>query len=163
MSETEKITDQAPLNPIALERAVEAFFEAPGGNFGGVEAVIRTYLNVTQPVLPGSVLDDIAAERARQIEKEGWTPEHDDQHEDQSMAQAAACYAYPRFWHELLHRHMGGRWADIVPWLWPTGWAKTWWKPKDRRSDLIRAAALIVAEIERLDRAAARNMLGDAP
>jgi hypothetical protein len=36
--------------------------------------------------------------------------------------------------------------------LWP--WHDDWWKPKDRRRDLIRAAALIVAEIERLDRAA---------
>jgi hypothetical protein len=27
-----------------------------------------------------------------------------------------------------------------------------WWKPKDRRRDLVRAAALIIAEIERLDR-----------
>ena len=34
-----------------------------------------------------------------------------------------------------------------IPW-----WSKDWWKPKDKRRDLIRAAALIVAEIERLDR-----------
>ena len=27
-----------------------------------------------------SVLEEIAAERRRQIEQEGWTPEHDDQH-----------------------------------------------------------------------------------
>lgn len=31
------------------------------------------------------------------------------------------------------------------------------WKPKDRRRDLVRAAALLVAEIERLDREAARE------
>ena len=31
-------------------------------------------------------------------------------------------------------------------------WDSEWWKPKDRRRDLIRAGALIVAEIERLDR-----------
>jgi len=34
-----------------------------------------------------------------------------------------------------------------------SAWAREWWKPKDRRRDLIRAAALIVAEIERLDHA----------
>jgi hypothetical protein len=42
----------------------------------------------------------------------------------------------------------------VLEWLWP--WSVQWWKPKDRRRDLVRAGALIVAEIERLDRAAAR-------
>ena len=35
----------------------------------------------------------------------------------------------------------------ITPPHWP--WALNWWKPKDRRRDLIRAGALIVAELER--------------
>lgn len=35
--------------------------------------------------------------------------------------------------------------------LWP--WDREWWKPKDRRRNLVRAAALLIAEIERLDRA----------
>lgn len=43
---------------------------------------------------------------------------------------------------------------DNVAKHWPLSWAKSWLKPKDRRRDLIRAAALIIAEIERLDRAA---------
>jgi hypothetical protein len=38
--------------------------------------------------------------------------------------------------------------------FWP--WSLHWWKPKSPRRDLIRAAALIVAEIERLDRADSR-------
>jgi len=33
---------------------------------------------------------------------------------------------------------------------WP--WDPKWWKPKDRRRDLVRAAALIIAEIDRHDR-----------
>lgn len=40
-----------------------------------------------------------------------------------------------------------------IPRLW--AWHSRWWKPKDRRCNLVRAGALIVAEIERLDRAAA--------
>lgn len=36
------------------------------------------------------------------------------------------------------------------PSFWP--FETSWWKPKNTRSDLIRAAALIVAEIERFDR-----------
>lgn len=92
---------------------------------------------------------DVLTERRRQVEAEGWTPEHDDKHGDNSMAVAAACYAL----------------ADIAPaltvqtvrvrglWSW-TGWAESWFKPKDKRRNLIRAAALLLAEIERLDRAA---------
>lgn len=33
---------------------------------------------------------------------------------------------------------------------WP--WPSKWWKPKSQRRDLVRAGALILAEIERLDR-----------
>lgn len=82
--------------------------------------------------------EDVLAERRRQVEQEGWTTSHDDQHTDGSLAQAAACYAWP--WHRSYE----------PPLLWP--WALHWWKPKDRRSDLVRAGALIIAEIERLDR-----------
>lgn len=92
------------------------------------------------------VILEIARERERQIEQEGWTPEHDDGHVSGEIAQAAACYALPR-------PEMGG--FVNIPRLWPWSWSHQWWKPKDRRGDLIRAAALIVAEIERLDRAAA--------
>lgn len=37
----------------------------------------------------------IADERKRQIEKEGWTPNHDDEHEENELAFAAVCYAAP--------------------------------------------------------------------
>lgn len=92
-----------------------------------------------------SVIHEIAAERKRQVEVEGWTPEHDDAHRSGEMACAAACYA--------LCAGVGSN--DLIGLLgryWP--WSVEWWKPKGRRRDLIRAAALIVAEIERLDRAA---------
>lgn len=103
-----------------------------------------------------SVIDEIAAERRRQIEVEGWTPEHDDEHGNRQMAQAAACYAEQyvgRYWvfaersdGELRYQ------SDEMPDDWP--WSSGWWKPKTPRRDLIRAAALLVAEIERLDRLA---------
>lgn len=89
-----------------------------------------------------SVIDEIAAERERQKAAEGWTPEHDDTHIDGQMATAAACYA--------IAGHPYG--AEVVHEFWP--WNAEWLKPKDRRRDLVRAAALIVAEIERMDRAA---------
>lgn len=89
------------------------------------------------------ILDEIAAERARQIADEGWTLEHDDKHASGELAGAAACYALNGIAH----------WAarQAVEMFWP--WNREWWKPKDRRRDLVRAAALIVAEIERIDRA----------
>jgi len=87
---------------------------------------------------------DVLAERRRQVEVEGWTPKHDDEHQGGGMAFAAAAYA--------VWSHAG---PDMVRSLWNwTGWAKHWFKPKDARSNLIRAGALILAEIERLDRAA---------
>jgi hypothetical protein len=89
-----------------------------------------------------NVLAEIAEERSRQIEREGWMPEHDDAHVDGSLALAAAAYA----------RNASDPWPDTWPppdW-WP--WAAEWWKPRDPRRDLVRSAALIVAEIERLDR-----------
>lgn len=84
---------------------------------------------------------DILAERTRQIAVEGWTPEHDDDHVDGALANAAACYAYG----EIIDTQTGYH-------LWP--WSDDWWKPKDRRTDLVRAAALLIAEIQRLDRRA---------
>jgi len=92
---------------------------------------------------------DVAAERRRQIEVEGWTPEHDDQHGDNSMSIAAACYALQDMAPALEVQTVRVRGL----WEW-TGWASSWFKPKDRRSNLVRAAALLLAEIERLDRSA---------
>ena len=89
---------------------------------------------------------DVLAERQRQISVEGWTPEHDDEHSSGELALAAACYA-------LVANQPLERKAPMCPGSWP--WRYEWWKPSDRRRDLIKAGALILAEIERLDRAAA--------
>jgi len=83
----------------------------------------------------------IADERKRQIEVEGWTPQHDSEHTDDSIACAAACYAFPE-----RHRPMRGG----IPFGWK--WAKLWWKPspENRVKELVKAGALIAAEIDRL-------------
>lgn len=91
----------------------------------------------------GKALADVAAERVRQVSEEGWTPEQDAGHRKGEMAKAAACYADPG-------RPMSG--VRACPVRWP--WDASWWRPKTRRRDLVRAGALIVAEIERLDRLA---------
>lgn len=98
-----------------------------------------------------SGIDLIAAERQRQIEAEGWTPKHDDEYCNGELAEAAACYAHP-------NRPMVPDTNGIdppVPCDWP--WDPEWWKPKDRVRDLVRAGALIAAEIDRLQREDARR------
>lgn len=101
-----------------------------------------------------NVIDEIRAERERQVQQEGWTPEHDDGHDRGQLAKAAATYAIhstgDKFIPIFSGRHflVGRIDATEMAWPWQGGF-----KPKDCRHDLIRAAALIVAEIERLDRA----------
>lgn len=92
---------------------------------------------------------DVLAERKRQVLVEGWSEEHDDRHRLGEMAGAAACYA-------LFRSQVGPDImdADVLSTCWP--WSDEWWKPKDVRRDLVRAAALLIAEIERLDRRTAR-------
>jgi hypothetical protein len=93
----------------------------------------------------------IAAERARQVSDESWTPEHDDEHTDRELARAASCYAYPP------GMSKEGRARNF----WP--WDEEWWKPDE--NDLIRnltkAGALIAAEIDRLLRASSEEVQGE--
>ena len=97
------------------------------------------------PPISGALL--IAAERQRQIEAEGWTPEHDDEHGAGEMAAAAACYAL----------NAAGCGCEVAR-NWP--WDGSWWKPTTSRRDLVKAGALILAEIERLDRLVAKKQEG---
>lgn len=89
---------------------------------------------------------DVQAERRRQVEAEGWTPEHDDGHSHGQMARAAACYALAGS-----SAPNDGTAALLVSLAWP--WDEQWWKPSTARRDLVKACALALAEIERLDRA----------
>lgn len=84
---------------------------------------------------------DVLAERQRQVTAEGWTTERDDGYQNSELADAAACYA--------IHAHNQG---FSTPAHWP--WSQDWWKQTSPRRDLVKAGALILAEIERLDRAA---------
>ncbi|WP_311056442.1 hypothetical protein [Pseudomonas aeruginosa] len=88
---------------------------------------------------------DVQAERRRQVEAEGWTPEHDDLYCAAELPRAAAAYI------------LNGA-NDEAPAIWP--FSAKWWKPRDARSNYVRASALILAEIERLERAAAPGKEG---
>lgn len=90
-------------------------------------------------------IEDVLAERKRQQEQEGWSPEHDNEHSKGELARAGATYAMT-----AALAAGGDTSAFPTPYEWP--WAPEWWKPTNSRRDLIKAAALLIAEIERLDR-----------
>lgn len=101
---------------------------------------------VRVPMSPALVA--IAAERRRQQDVEGFSLDHDDKHERGELAAAGACYALlPAKSHAFLARGGAGD-VDAMPPQWP--WNSYWWKPEDDRRNLVRAGALIVAELERL-------------
>lgn len=110
---------------------------------------------------------DVLAERARQKSVEGWCSSHDDDYEEGQLARAAASYAISAATPGGVPALSGSMFgcqlfksARNPNFLWP--WEMRFWKPKDPRRDLVRAAALILAEIERLDRAA-RALKGNTP
>jgi hypothetical protein len=85
------------------------------------------------------------------VSVEGWTPEHDDEHAKGEMSLAAACYAIEGI------APYTGLGIDVKRTWQITGWDWSWWKPTSRRRNLVKAGALILAEIERIDRDAARD------
>jgi hypothetical protein len=99
----------------------------------------------------------IAAERERQKTVEGWTPEHDDAHVGGELSWAAACYT------NVGSAVIRGAVAEEFPadmmidhGDWPGDWDASWWKPSDDPiRNLVKAGALIAAEIDRLQRLAA--------
>ena len=90
----------------------------------------------------------IVIERVRQIKEEGWTPEHDAEHTAGQLADAAASYAMSPDTRKTLTIFC--KESDGLPPTWP--WDGLWWKPcpNDRIRELVKAGALIAAEIDRL-------------
>lgn len=103
-------------------------------------------------------LIDVMNERDRQMNEEHFDTGHDDRWTKAELPVAAACYVInaailiklldqgiPA--DELLAGNSGRPPSD----LWP--WGRHWWKPGHPRRNLVKAAALLLAEIERIDRA----------
>jgi hypothetical protein len=105
-------------------------------------------------------VERIAAERQRQIEAEGWTPEHDDEHDMGQLAAAGAAYAMCAREQAM---EIGGEFWSRKPKSWP--WDAEWWKPSDDPArNLEKAGALIAAELDRLERKAlAERAKAEAP
>lgn len=104
----------------------------------------------------------IRAERQRQVKREGWTAEHDEQHEDEGLLAAAICYALNKSDNHAGRIITGRKYHDgyfsghtairSAPPMWP--WDEKWDKRKkhDRIRSLSIAGALLAAEIDRLQK-----------
>ena len=89
---------------------------------------------------------DVISERQRQITAKSFSAQRDDGYLSRQLADAAAHYALK-----------AGGWNGIDTWPWP----KDTFKLDTPRRMLVKAGALILAEIERLDRAAIAAQQGE--
>lgn len=108
----------------------------------------------------------ITAERERQVTAEGWTLEHDDAHGDGSLSLAAICYASPCRVFTRAQYARGDSYLDPWPWEARSDKRGVYGEGKDNPSNvppdphtytdeervdlLVKAGALIAAEIDRL-------------
>ena len=98
---------------------------------------------------------EILDERRRQTQAEGASNEADDQYGNAQLARAAAAYALDTAACTYVDPKSRDWIAGSARALWP--WDASTYNPKAARRNLVRAGALIIAEIERLDRAAVSN------
>lgn len=123
--------------------------------------------NVFEPAIEAGWLDpadlskalvDVMNERDRQVNEEHFAADRDDQYVKGELAQAAASYTV----HSIVIATLRAQGMPLdkiemtarqggTPRTWP--WDANWWKPTDQRRNLVKAAALLIAELERLDRA----------
>ncbi len=98
----------------------------------------------------------IAEERSRQILEEGWSFLHDARHRGGELSKAAQGYLNAMEAVQVVTlSHEPDRYVmrprRSPPGSWP--WSKEWWKPSDDPiRNLVKAGALIAAEIDRLQR-----------
>lgn len=94
----------------------------------------------------GSGIRRFAFERRFQIVGLGYTPQHDDQHVNGELARAANCYV------SVARLAAKGRDVTAIepPSAWPLGF--TWRPAASAKENLIKAAALLAAEFDRLER-----------
>lgn len=106
---------------------------------------------------------DVLAERQAQVTEHGNDAEHDDQHTTGELALAAASYAFAStISTEEVQAHTSAIYGQkrgcfsVIAFLWP--WPAYQFRArKGPRRMLVKAAAMLIAEIERWDRAAARR------
>lgn len=115
------------------------------------EPTPRTRCQVAMPEVKPIVTQGvylIAAERQRQILKKGFDARHDDEHDDGALVAAARSYL-----DDVQFRKAGKGPQVVAPLAWP--WDLKDWKPtEDPTHSLVKAGALIEAELDRRSRLA---------
>lgn len=111
-----------------------------------------------QGIEMGPGVQAIAIERQRQMATERFTSTHDEQYQRGELAKAAVAYA------QLAATELEAGTRGHIGWLnppaiWP--WEAHWWKPVDARRDLVRAGALIAAQIDLIDQRDAAPGVGN--
>lgn len=146
---------------IALQRRAEYYAELDAmtpeerAEHDARIAEFKSMLPQPVPVVSGEsasqpltdALCDVIAERQRQISVKGWTPEHDDTYIGCELAAAAISYIEP---------------VEAENY-WPADWHDGSFRPSDYRRNLVKATALLLAELERLDRISATSALSEVP
>ena len=102
-------------------------------------------LHIRRPL--STAMQAVVAERFRQVDGEAFTAEHDDKHAPGELAAAGAAYIL----HAALPNYFGGTMPPFFP------WEAEWWKPQGFWRDLVRGAALVIAEMDRALRMRARR------
>lgn len=122
--------------------------------------------------MPKTGIELITEERRRQIEEEGFDANHDAQHYGGELAMAAICFAAPKqiYFRANAASRDGFIYVDPFPETWDLSWDKRQeyggddlnddrlpdpasYTQEERIDLLVKAGALIAAEIDRLQRA----------
>ncbi len=161
-NEDDDLKDICDCRPNGNEDYEQATLDAAYIALANPDTILRLLLErSTTPAMDANALNaprdltsaaaDVIAERRRQIAEKGWTEEHDDAHACEEIAALAAYYAMPvgiRDW-PASETGYGVTFGQAIL---PDGWSAK--IGTGRRRELVKAAALILAEIERIDRTA---------
>ncbi|MGY0607439.1 hypothetical protein ACVHXL_06330 [Stenotrophomonas sp. FS3] len=164
----EQFKGQAARLGISIEAKVVPWPHSAESHAAGVAEFIPQWLipqwqldaleaNAKQPAQAvdlGTGIKAIASERVRQLCIEGFSRDSDEQYREGELARAATAYVQLA----AMDLQVGSRKhiaSQEPPFFWP--WAQEWWKPVDARRDLVRAGALIAAQIDLIDSQAVGN------
>lgn len=144
-----------PLSPVlaALQAKLHWYQGTDFVRMADIEQAIRDALSIESSPSWTSVL----AERIRQIEHHGYTSVGDDDYQAGQLAAAALSYLEEAYC-QATEFDPAERWhlTELIPENWP--WQDEDWKPSVApRRNLVKALALGLAELERLDRMASRT------
>lgn len=119
-----------------------------GAEINGVGPIDHRALFADPPII-SRALQLLVDERESHIEK-GWTPEHDDNLDAGVLASAASAYALVAA--DVLHPFSqgDGAFTETPPATWP--FDLNFWRPTSPKRSLVKAATLLLAEIERMER-----------